>query len=253
MIQKRLNHYTIIESLGQGGMGEVYVAEDSKLNRRVALKVLTGPDGFRPRAPRALRARSQGRRRPQSPQHRHHPLGRRGRRCPVPDDGAGGRAAAVVADHAGRHAARCAAANRDRHQRRDRRGAPEGHHPSRLEARERDDHQRWPGEGPRLRSREAARGRARRRWRDADAGQRSDRRRPHHRHHRLHVAGAGRGQGRRPALGHLLARRHAPRDGDGRAAIQGRHQRLGDVGHPQGHAELDHRRQSRAARRTWRA
>ena len=42
MIQKRLNHYTIIESLGQGGMGEVYVAEDSKLNRRVALKVLTG-------------------------------------------------------------------------------------------------------------------------------------------------------------------------------------------------------------------
>ena len=30
MIQKRLNHYTIIESLGKGGMGEVFVAEDTQ-------------------------------------------------------------------------------------------------------------------------------------------------------------------------------------------------------------------------------
>jgi hypothetical protein len=39
-IPERLAHYQLIEPLGAGGMGEVYLAEDSKLERRVAVKIL---------------------------------------------------------------------------------------------------------------------------------------------------------------------------------------------------------------------
>ena len=41
MIGTKLNHYRIIRAVGSGGMGEVYEAEDTKLHRRVAVKVLS--------------------------------------------------------------------------------------------------------------------------------------------------------------------------------------------------------------------
>jgi serine/threonine protein kinase len=40
MIDRILNHYRITAALGAGGMGEVYLAEDTKLDRKVALKIL---------------------------------------------------------------------------------------------------------------------------------------------------------------------------------------------------------------------
>ncbi|MCH7823627.1 MAG: serine/threonine-protein kinase [Acidobacteria bacterium] len=44
MVGKTLGHYEILEPLGKGGMGEVYRARDTKLDRDVAIKVL--PEDF---------------------------------------------------------------------------------------------------------------------------------------------------------------------------------------------------------------
>ena len=53
MIGAKLAHYEITSHLGTGGMGEVYQASDSKLGRRVAIKLL--PEAFAHDVERAAR------------------------------------------------------------------------------------------------------------------------------------------------------------------------------------------------------
>ena len=53
------SHYRIVAKIGAGGMGEVYLAEDTRLDRKVAIKVL--PGGFTRDASRVRRFEQEAR------------------------------------------------------------------------------------------------------------------------------------------------------------------------------------------------
>ena len=188
----RLGPYEIQSAIGAGGMGEVYKARDTRLDRTVAIKVLPPDVSGRPGTPRALRAR--GARRSPALNHPHicalHDVGDHDG-VDVPGDGAPRGRDAGGAPATG---ARCRSTRRSTLAHRDRRcacgRAPAGHRPSRPEAR-----QRHADEG----GRQAARlrpGEARRPPPAVAAGataaddRAADRTGPGVRHRALHVAGA---------------------------------------------------------------
>ena len=53
----RLGPYEIVAAIGAGGMGEVYRARDTKLNRDVAIKVLPPSSRTTPTGSRGSRAK----------------------------------------------------------------------------------------------------------------------------------------------------------------------------------------------------
>ena len=133
----RLGVYEVTGVLGAGGMGEVYRARDSSLNRSVAIKVL--PELFALDAERLARFTREA----QTLAALNHPniaqiYGLEGNDAPGrparPGDGAGRGGRPVGADRARADAGRGRAADRAADRRRTGSGARPGHHPSRSQA-----------------------------------------------------------------------------------------------------------------------
>ena len=59
LVGQQINHYKILETLGAGGMGEVYLAQDTRLGRKIALKLL--PASFTNDADRLQRFQQEAR------------------------------------------------------------------------------------------------------------------------------------------------------------------------------------------------
>ena len=133
----RLGVYEVVASIGEGGMGEVYRARDTKLDRDVAIKVL--PEAFAHDADRLARFQreAQDPRLAESSEHRRDLRPRRERGHDRPRDGTGrgrrlsriaSRAGAIPLDEALPIAKQIAEALEAAHE--------QGHHPPRSQARE---------------------------------------------------------------------------------------------------------------------
>ena len=133
MIGRELGTYRVLDKLGEGGMGEVYRARDTRLDRDVAIKVL--PQLFARDAERLARFTREA----HTLAALNHPniaaiygTGNRGRRSAR--DGTRRRRGSLGHDRARADAARRGARDRETDRRGARDGARAGHRPSRFEA-----------------------------------------------------------------------------------------------------------------------
>jgi serine/threonine protein kinase len=78
--QQMLLHYRLGDKIGNGGMGEVYKAYDTKLGRTVAIKLLPAGINESLAAKRRFLKEAQSASALNHPQYRHHSRDRRERR-----------------------------------------------------------------------------------------------------------------------------------------------------------------------------
>ena len=243
----RLGPYEIVAPIGAGGMGEVYRARDTRLERDVALKILPDEVSADPerrarfeREAKAVAALSH-------PEHPRDPRRRRPRRHGLRGHGAARRRDAARSPFGWGAAGPEGGGDRRADCPRPGRRSREGHRPPRREARERVHHHGRPGEGARLRpGTPGAAGRRRHALADADSGDG-----PGHRarDRGVHVSRAGERPCHRRTLGHLLVRSRALRDAHRPARLQAGHRGRDHDRDPQGGPAGAAERERRAARR----
>ncbi len=141
----RLGAFEILDLLGAGGMGEVYRARDTRLDRFVAIKVISSELAIDAARPGSLRTRGADYLQIDAPAHLHRlrrRLGTGGReRRAVPRHGTAPRRDPRGSAEAPGHVGRAGAAIRRRDCRRSCDSPRSGHRPSRPEARKRHAHQ----------------------------------------------------------------------------------------------------------------
>ena len=225
----RIGAYEIVSLLGAGGMGEVFRARDTKLNRDVAIKVLLAEVAGDPERLARFHREAQLL---ASLNHPHIAA------IYGVEDARAGQAAtlALVMELVGGStlADRLASgpipvdealADRPPDCRSARSRPRPGHRPSRPETCERQGARRWHRQGARFRARESVgfSGRiARERHDVADPLDARDAGRAHPRHGGLHGAGAGAGTTGRSTRRHLGLRRHRVRDARRPAGVRRR-------------------------------